>query len=320
MAIERCSLCGGRLGSNGICTECGMDNTKNDKKYSLNKNLKLDFRQAEPSGKNTENSRGATGGGQSGDSRTYEQKPFEEQRRRPHTPPPYQGSAGRTYRGRRSEGNSGTAGKVVFVVVLLITIGAAVLGFMLDRGGEAGSYETEDLNGILDEEVDWQEIDEILANTDGSYTIYSEDGEHFADITMADGQTYCYAGEGYFSSMQEEHSGGEEWMYSYSFDEYTSLEEAYDSYIDVEWMEESGDYENITAAGAQEAEIDGQTIRWTQLDYIRNGTRCRELYLWTQKGDVLFTIRIDDSVYAEDQEPTGSLETLTEAWERVVLH
>ena len=31
MAIERCSLCGGRLGSNGICTECGMDNTKNDK-------------------------------------------------------------------------------------------------------------------------------------------------------------------------------------------------------------------------------------------------------------------------------------------------
>ena len=40
------------------------------------------------------------------------------------------------------------------MVVLLITIGAAVLGFMLDRGGEAGSYETEDLNGILDEEVD----------------------------------------------------------------------------------------------------------------------------------------------------------------------
>ena len=112
MAIERCSLCGGRPGQQwNLVQECGMDNTKNDKKYSLNKNLKLDFRQAEPSGKNTENSRGAAEEDRAGTSRTYEQKPFEEQRRRPHTPPPYQGSAGRTYRGRRSEGNSGDRGK-----------------------------------------------------------------------------------------------------------------------------------------------------------------------------------------------------------------
>jgi hypothetical protein len=33
--MERCTLCGGRL-SNGRCTECGLDNTKNDKKYHLN--------------------------------------------------------------------------------------------------------------------------------------------------------------------------------------------------------------------------------------------------------------------------------------------
>lgn len=33
--IERCTLCGGRL-SKGRCTECGLDNTKNDKKYHLN--------------------------------------------------------------------------------------------------------------------------------------------------------------------------------------------------------------------------------------------------------------------------------------------
>lgn len=33
--MERCTLCGGRL-VNGRCRECGLDNTKNDKKYHLN--------------------------------------------------------------------------------------------------------------------------------------------------------------------------------------------------------------------------------------------------------------------------------------------
>ena len=30
---KRCSLCGGKLNSNGICTECGLDNNKSDKNY-----------------------------------------------------------------------------------------------------------------------------------------------------------------------------------------------------------------------------------------------------------------------------------------------
>lgn len=35
MGMERCTLCGGRL-ANGRCTECGLDNSKNDRKYHLN--------------------------------------------------------------------------------------------------------------------------------------------------------------------------------------------------------------------------------------------------------------------------------------------
>lgn len=34
--MERCTLCGGKLRSDGKCSECGLDNTKNDKKYHLN--------------------------------------------------------------------------------------------------------------------------------------------------------------------------------------------------------------------------------------------------------------------------------------------
>lgn len=33
---KRCTLCGGKLNNNGICTECGLDNTKSDKNYKLN--------------------------------------------------------------------------------------------------------------------------------------------------------------------------------------------------------------------------------------------------------------------------------------------
>lgn len=33
--MERCTLCGGKL-ADGRCTECGLDNRKNDKKYRLN--------------------------------------------------------------------------------------------------------------------------------------------------------------------------------------------------------------------------------------------------------------------------------------------
>lgn len=33
---KRCSLCGGKLNSDMICTECGLDNTKSDKNYRIN--------------------------------------------------------------------------------------------------------------------------------------------------------------------------------------------------------------------------------------------------------------------------------------------
>ena len=34
---KRCSLCGGKLNSRGICTECGRDNSKSDKNYRINR-------------------------------------------------------------------------------------------------------------------------------------------------------------------------------------------------------------------------------------------------------------------------------------------
>lgn len=36
MFEKRCTLCGGKLDRNGICTECGLDNKKSDKTYKIN--------------------------------------------------------------------------------------------------------------------------------------------------------------------------------------------------------------------------------------------------------------------------------------------
>lgn len=33
---KKCSLCGGKLNSNNICTECGLDNSKSEKNYRIN--------------------------------------------------------------------------------------------------------------------------------------------------------------------------------------------------------------------------------------------------------------------------------------------
>ena len=34
---KRCSLCGGKLNGRGICTEWGLDNSKSDKNYRINR-------------------------------------------------------------------------------------------------------------------------------------------------------------------------------------------------------------------------------------------------------------------------------------------
>lgn len=36
---RKCSLCGGKLNSNNVCMECGLDNTKSDKNYRMNQML-----------------------------------------------------------------------------------------------------------------------------------------------------------------------------------------------------------------------------------------------------------------------------------------
>ena len=33
---KKCTLCGGKLDGNNVCTECGLDNSKSEKNYKIN--------------------------------------------------------------------------------------------------------------------------------------------------------------------------------------------------------------------------------------------------------------------------------------------
>ena len=127
MAADRCTLCGGKLNSSKICTECGMDNKKNDRHYRLNENLRIEPRMAgngspDPAGGRSQAQEAAARRGFSASENRRDPRQYRQ---------PYGKTAVPSRRsGNRKDGN--TAGKIVFFVMLLIVIGAAVMGFLDD--------------------------------------------------------------------------------------------------------------------------------------------------------------------------------------------
>ena len=152
--MDRCTLCGGRLNADRICTECGMDNKKDDSQYRLNENLPVEQPGAIPRDTGQRGPGGQTGAGP-----------------RPGNP----GRGGYGYgsfpkagsRGSTPRQNSGLAGKIVFVVVLVTVILSAVLGFLQEEKQAVTETSSEDW-----EIPDWEALSEQR-----EFTITSETGE-----------------------------------------------------------------------------------------------------------------------------------------------
>lgn len=88
-------------------------------------------------------------------------------------------------------------------------------------------------------------------------------------------------------------------------------------------MEEYEDYSNISCNGVQQMDVDGKTVYWTQLDYVYGigdgASETRELTAWTEVGDILLVIEVDETSFDEDVPLTGSEQLLAEAMRRVVV-
>lgn len=197
-----------------------------------------------------------------------------------------------------------------------------------ETAGESIREELED-SGLEEEEAgadtSGEETgeEELAPNADGSYTIQT--GGHTADITLMDGQEYCYANgeDGYFSSMAADISGEEDFSYIYQLNDYYTLEDAEEEYTDCSWMDDYQEYSNVVCSKVQQMDVDGRTVYWAQVDYVYDSgygaSNIRNLHAWTEVGDILFTVELNNSSYEENVMPTGSQELLAEAIRRVVL-
>ena len=147
MAVRKCVLCGGNLDEKKICTECGMDNKKNDQQYVLNENLQP-----------------ARSVGSRREPQQREPRLQHPQQRKNYSWPP----AGN----RNSFGGSSMACKVVFLIVLAVVIGTAVLGFLQDKD-ETVRYSGHAEN-ILDQapEAERSGTPELLAEAPANVKFY----------------------------------------------------------------------------------------------------------------------------------------------------
>ena len=142
-----------------------------------------------------------------------------------------------------------------------------------ETAGESIREELED-SGLEEEEAgadtSGEETgeEELAPNADGSYTIQT--GGHTADITLMDGQEYCYANgeDGYFSSMAADISGEEDFSYIYQLNDYYTLEDAEEEYTDCSWMDDYQEYSNVVCSKVQQMDVDGRTVYWLSLIHI----------------------------------------------------
>lgn len=154
-------------------------------------------------------------------------------------------------------------------------------------------------------------------DANGNYTVYSSDAAHSAVITMVDGQEFSYGDDGYFSSMESDYSG-DSVDFTYTFNEYYTLEEMAEDRADCSWMEEYEEYSNIVPGEVQEMEVNGRTVYWVANTFDFDGDmHFADYYGWTQVGNILFEIEMNN--YGSDA-LTADESLLQEAFENVVLN
>lgn len=144
---------------------------------------------------------------------------------------------------------------------------------------------------------DWDGYEELMPDADGNYTIYSEGRAQFAVITLMDGQEFSFGSEDYLVSNQSALWESEYVDYTYSFYEYYTLEEIARDRGDCSWMEAYNEYFNIVPGQVKEMTVNGMKIYWLKNTYDYGSsqtTQLAELYGWTQVGDVIFEIEIDN--------------------------
>lgn len=200
---RRCTLCGGKLDSHNICTECGLDNNKSEKNYRINQSSCDDLPLTHV---HTE---------------TYQEPRREEPRR---TAPKSSAAKERQPRPQRQQiytGQKKRSGCMTCVVVLIVAVVILVLvgllaGRVFESGTEYGSYSVES--------DPYAYVEEELPETGESVEFQLTSGRYIVGLHIPSGK-YAADPKGEYDSIQVRDSDQGIYLYEYRGD--TASEESF---------------------------------------------------------------------------------------------
>ena len=193
---RRCTLCGGKLDSHNICTECGLDNNKSEKNYRINQSNCDDLPLTHV---HTE---------------TYQEPRREEPRR---TAPKSSAAKERQPRPQRQQiytGQKKRSGCMTCVVVLIVAVVILVLvgllaGRVFESGTEYGSYSVES--------DPYAYVEEELPETGESVEFQLTSGRYIVGLHIPSGK-YAADPKGEYDSIQVRDSDQGIYLYEYRGD------------------------------------------------------------------------------------------------------
>ncbi len=289
---ERCSLCGGKLDSNHICSECGLDNNKSERHYHVNQSscdgqplTHVHSKSEYDSGRANRSARrqsgtgaGSAGRAASGAKRTQSET-GRSQTGRTQSPGGvrrtwgtgersgyYNANTAREGRTRRARGKK--IAIVIIILVVLCVVAPSLLGNLL---GEYISRREDESNSYSSYEYDpYAYVTREIPAEGESYSRQFSQGDYVVGVHIPEG-TYVAEGSGedYISLSVDDSENG---IYLYeSLDEETTQVDDVRLYTGAVVAVSGSGYLTLSADNAQTDQMGGQANPLTESVSVRGG-------------------------------------------------
>ena len=208
---RRCTLCGGKLDSHNICTECGLDNNKSEKNYRINQSNCDDLPLTHVHRETYQEPR------REEPRRTVQKSSAEKQRQTTS-----QGTFGQLrpqqqmYTGQKKRSGCMTCVVVLIVAVVILVLVGLLAGGVFESGTEYGSYSVET--------DPYAYVEEELPETGESVEVELPSGRYIVGLHIPSGK-YTADPKGEYDSIQVRDSDQGIYLYEYRGD--TASEESF---------------------------------------------------------------------------------------------
>ena len=194
---KKCSLCGGKLNSENVCTECGLDNTKTDRNYKINQsscdNQPLTHVHPHPEETDRRKVQADRASGQKRQEPKQKRQELEQKRWVQQQPSQKKNSKKRVV--------------LIPVIFIILGIAASVISAVGDMAQEWGGSGLEEITGLFDDydynyEYDYNPYEYVqreLSEDGESFRVDLSQGEYVGGVHLPEGAYTVSIKEGYAS-------------------------------------------------------------------------------------------------------------------------